>query len=86
MVVLGYTGLDGQTRRTRVSLRTGPGDARRPRRRASISQLAPQAEHSFLITVACESEWPAADRLVLERAHAARQTRSPIVAPSTAKS
>ncbi len=53
--LLGYLGLDGQTRRTRVSLQPAPETLSATEARFEI-RLAPQEEHSYLLVVACESE------------------------------
>ncbi|MCI0464359.1 MAG: hypothetical protein L0Z62_46080, partial [Gemmataceae bacterium] len=52
-VVLGYKGLDGVVRRTRLQFEPGPSGLTASRARLDLS-LRPQQEATFFITVACE--------------------------------
>jgi len=56
-VVLGYRGLDGLVRRTRISMQPAPSRMM-PAGAVFDCQLAPQAEHVHLITYACEQDTP----------------------------
>src|SRR5262249_32790517 len=54
-VVLGYTGLDGVTRRTRLSFSPAPRECTATHAHFSVA-LDPQQEASFQLTVACEAD------------------------------
>ena len=54
-VVLGYRGLDGLTRRTRIVMQPAPDTLGENEATVSIT-LAPRAEASYLVTFACEHD------------------------------
>src|SRR5207237_890871 len=69
-VVLGYRGLDGVTRRTRVVCAPAPAEVHRSDFRFALS-LAPQAEETIDVTVLCERDGAAPPRLSFDEALAA---------------
>jgi glycogen debranching enzyme len=58
-IVLGYAGLDGITRRTRLQCLPAPGEVLGSELRLEIN-LAPKGEATFDLTVSCESAEPSA--------------------------
>jgi glycogen debranching enzyme len=66
-IVLGYVGLDGVTRRTRLQCSPAPAEVFGSELRLEI-KLPPQGEMMFDLTVACESVEPVASIVPFDRA------------------